>query len=377
MAQLQDTDSFNPLMDDEDFFAFLGEMDNDWLLDALPLKLPDDSSKSPKRNRRISVKKPRKSRRLDLLKTHDHVADLESQLQILRERYEYQESLDQSNWKLLAMHERVLKKKVEIENARLRKLLDTQAKLIQQICAQMQQHVGMLSKGMQGDSRITSLTDAAHIYQVMQMCLDMRCKSRLDAIVGLCSDDSACKLQRIQWQTLPLGDRDVGVDFRESLAMPFKSAFVLRTIRPSAVLDVAACPMTTDSFLTHLSPGPYLESPSERQLFLQRLVIVLGKTMLLWEDALCWQSDAKSAPVIVRCSGWALVTSVVDHPDNLSVVHAGGFIQIHATDGSSLHPSDPLVNEIVRAMQSLQKARCTNLENVLMDAFCRRPASSL
>lgn len=378
MAELEDTDSFNPLMDDEALFAFLGEMDNDWVLDSPPLKTLDETSRKPKRTRRIGAKKPRKSRRLDLLQARYEIADLECQLHLLHEKYESRESLEthRSNWKLLARHERVLKKKAEIENARLRKLMDTHAKLIQQTSAQLQQHIGMLYKATQGDSRIASLNDAAHIYEIMQICLDLRCRSQLDAIVRQCSEDSACKLQRIRWKTLPLGEQDIGVEFRESVAMPFKSVFILRTIRPSSVLDVIDIARTNSkqSIRTRLSPGnadPYLNVSTDRQLCLPRLVNMRGKTVLLWEDALSWQPDAKSAPVIIRCSGWALVTSIAGHSDELSVVHAGGFIQIHATDGARLKPTDSLVKEIVRSMQSLQRSRCANLENALMDEYCR------
>lgn len=377
MTELQDNASFNPMMDDEALFAFLGEMDSDWVLEASPLKALDHApTRKPTISRRIRDKKPRKSRRLDLLQVRDEIADLERQLRILHEKFEFQESLKthQSNWKLLAMHERVLKKKAEIEQARLRKLVDSHEKFIQQTSAQLQQHIGMLAKAVQGDNRIASLNDAAHIDEIMQICLDLRCRSQLDAIVSQCSDDPTCKLQRVQWKTLPLGDRDIGVEFRESVAMPFKSAFILRTIRPSTVLDVGeyARSNARQSVLTQLSPGPFFTAMTDRQLCLQRLVNTRGNTVLLWEDALSWKPDAESASVIIRCSGWALVTSTADHLDELSVVHAGGFIQIHAMDGAGLKPTDSLVKEIVLCMQSLQRSRCANLENALMDAYCRR-----
>lgn len=87
----------------------------------------------------------------------------------------------------------------------------------------------------------------------------------------------------------------------------------------------------------------YVSTPSDRLLTLRQLRKVGKDTILLWEDSSCWHRDEFAPPVLVRGSGWAMIAPVPGHEHDLSVIHSGSFIQIHATDGSSLQPTDVLV----------------------------------
>lgn len=113
----------------------------------------------------------------------------------------------------------------------------------------------------------------------------------------------------------------------------------------------------------------YVATTSDRQLVLRRLVTVQNSKILLWENASCWRKDGHSPSVLVRGSGWGVITPAPAEKKDLSVIHIGGFIQIYAMDGSRLSPTDELTKDAVAHAQSLQKSRLTCLEDVLLDAY--------
>lgn len=101
------------------------------------------------------------------------------------------------------------------------------------------------------------------------------------------------------------------------------------------------------------------------RLNLRRIVKVGKSSILLWEDAY-WQNDASSAHLLVRSSGWAYVSPVVGHEDEMSFIFCGGNIQIHTTDESTLKASSAKVKTIVQFMQSLQRSRVSCMEESLL-----------
>lgn len=114
----------------------------------------------------------------------------------------------------------------------------------------------------------------------------------------------------------------------------------------------------------------YVATTSDRQLVLRRLVSVSDRKILLWENASCWQRDGNSPSVLVRGSGWGIITPVPGREKDLSLVQIGSFIQLNTMDGSRLSPKDELTKDTVAYTQSLQRARITSLEDVLLHA-CR------
>lgn len=112
-----------------------------------------------------------------------------------------------------------------------------------------------------------------------------------------------------------------------------------------------------------LAKGP---AQSDRRLILRRIVNVRRGMILLWEDASYWQKDETSMRALVRSSGWAFASPVPGHVDELSLLCSGGFIQIHATDGSPLKPGDVQVKPILRHMQALQQSRVACMEDALL-----------
>lgn len=226
----------------DELLAFLGELDNDWVFDTDPVK--------PIVNLKPSLKprKPRKSRRVDLLNAHQELSRLQAQLLQLHGKLEFCESLDADrsssglDWKSFALQERILKTKADKENARLRRRVEAKARLICRVSALMKQQIEVMPSSVRRDEcpNAVDLYNEAQVYHVLQACLDMRCRRDLDAIVQQFSGGCAVsmsELQKAQWRTFALSDNGVGMDFREAVLMPFSSAFIHRTISQHAAVN--------------------------------------------------------------------------------------------------------------------------------------------
>lgn len=224
-------------MNDE-LLAFLGELDNDWLLESDPIK-PVTVVRS------IKPRKPRKSRRADLLNAQQELAKLQSQLQLLHGELEFcgfNRSSSGLDWKSFALQERILKTKADKENARLRRRVEAKARLICRVSALMRQQIEIMPCSVQRNEcpNGVDLYNEVQVYHVLQACLDMRCRRDLDAIVQQFSDGSPAstsELQKAQWRTFELSDNGVGMDFREAVLMPFTSAFIHCTISQHAAVN--------------------------------------------------------------------------------------------------------------------------------------------
>lgn len=231
----------------DELLAFLGELDNDWVLEAAAAKPGVLLGPS------IKPRKPRKSRRVDLLNAHKELARLQCQLEVLHGKLQFCESSDtdrsssELDWKSFALQERILKAKADKENERLRRRVDAKARLVCRISALMQQQIQIAPSSLRLDQQPSDvdLYNEAQMYQVLQACLEMRCRRDLNAIVQQFHGDSVASrggLQKAQWRTFALSDNGVGMDFREAVLMPFSSAFIHRAIsRHAAVNSLDVC----------------------------------------------------------------------------------------------------------------------------------------
>lgn len=129
------------------------------------------------------------------------------------------------------MREKILATKSAQENARLRRLVKAKARLIQRILSfTRQQKIEAIPKSDQFGCRIRSLDNKGHTSQALQACLDIWSSGDLDAIVNRCramSLETKGGMRDIQWETLALGDRDVGLKFHESVVIPHVTASIL------------------------------------------------------------------------------------------------------------------------------------------------------
>lgn len=110
---------------------------------------------------------------------------------------------------------------------------------------------------------------------------------------------------------------------------------------------------------------------SDRRLILRPVLKRGYQTIVLWEDACCWQSSLASSSNAfwIRGSGWAVIAPFEGHESELCTVQSGGFIEIHAMDGSSIKTTDVVVNDIVDYMQALQRSGIATLEAVLVNSM--------
>lgn len=89
---------------------------------------------------------------------------------------------------------------------------------------------------------------------------------------------------------------------------------------------------------------------------------------MLWEGLSCWESTQEPGQrVMVRNSGWALVSPLAPHMTEVSAAHYGGFMKIYAADESRLQTTDALVTHIARSIQALHRSRNMFMENMLID----------
>lgn len=230
MAQVESYQTSSWVLEDGELLAFVSDMDDNWLLELKPPATPDcvASLSTTKLN-----KKPRRSRKLDIMNTRQEIIDLQDQLQMLQKQDELRdttESSSRSNWRVFALHQQSLTNSARKENTRLLKQVQARAGLIQRIVRLInRQENGSIPRAVQLDYRVTSVDNPAHVYRVMQACLDSRSLNALDVIMSQCIEpqvDSSYQLRKFHWRTFALTHRCVGVEFNESVAMPLSSPFI-------------------------------------------------------------------------------------------------------------------------------------------------------
>lgn len=350
MAQVnsQSTQDYDPLM------TFVSMLE--------PLSV---ASISPK-NKRVRSKKPRRNRRIDILNVRHTIVELELQLQILNEKYEFCESLKAPkfscgpNWRLVVSRERLRIKKASRVNDMLKTRVSDNARVIQRVSRTIdRQGIHTMPVSVQVASQISYLDNEAHVYRVLQACLDFRCMSQVDSIVNQCNSTSS-SLESDDWNVFSLENDGIGVDFRESVILPFSAA---------CIGTISSWPPVNK--LGIFKGGDLAPATCEfgQRLMLQRLVQVMSRAITLWEDAFCWHDSVNSPRVIVRGSGWVLIAPVSAHEYDLSIVYSGGFIQIHNTDRSHLQATDAVVESIVTYAQMVQRSRRRILEDVLIETL--------
>lgn len=377
----------NCSLDYDEMSAFLSKIDDGWVLDLSPLEPPVPVATISPRNKVIRSKKPRRYTRLDILDTRRELADLELQLQILKEKHEFYESLRAEksscglSWRLFASCEQILMKKSARMNAQLHKRMSDNNRLIHRIHRLIQRNpMESMPKSVQVSCRIVSLDNEMNVRRVLQACLDDRSKHQVDSIVEQCNggfDATSHDQQLNEWNSVAFGDRGVGVEFRESVVLPFNASFISSAMGDWPSIDPFGINRHKRSERrqdVHYVPKQEIRGETtglNRRLILQRLVQVRGRTIVLWEDAFCCENNTNSSSVtaMVRGSGWALMSPAEGQTTDISVVHSGGFLQIRTVDQSNLQPSDQLSTDIVSYTQALHRSRMTSLEHILMDSF--------
>lgn len=222
-------------------------MDQSWLIDPMTDRTLALAPNAPARS--IIMKKPRRSPRVDLLNFRQEAAELQLQVQILQAKHAFRESLKTNrsdsglDWCHFALNERSLSKMASQKNERLRKQVEAKMRLLQRIvrCIQRQQ-LETKPRSLHIHFRIESHDDTAHVYRVLQSCLNKHSNDRLNAIASQChvlSIKSEFQLRMIRWETFALGDLGVGVDFQESAVIPFASSFVHDVLYRNPVINVA------------------------------------------------------------------------------------------------------------------------------------------
>lgn len=369
-------DAKSPLSYD-DLSTLLSELDDDWVFDFLPIEplLPVDII--PSKPHVIRSKKPRRYVRADILNTRCEIEELKTQLHHLRDKHKVREMLKTAksdyglNWRLLASQEWILKTRSCEVNNKLRKHVDSNTQLIQSLFKLIRHQSEIMPKSVQIDYRIVAIENRAHVYRVLRTCLDIRSKGQLDAIINHCSGipaDSICNQRERDWNVFSLENRGVGVEFHERITLPFRPSFISGAFRQWSFPNVLQISSSDEPSCSHNHHQLKLSSLDQR-LILRKVVDVNVHTLMLWEDALCVQSDQNASSVSVRGSGWTTVIPVVQYGNEWSVVHYGGLIQIQASEGESILLSDVLTKDIVSYAQSMQMARMASLETVLINTL--------
>lgn len=362
-------------LDYDELFALLDGMGDEWVLDTTPQETSAlDATISP-RNKSIRSKKPRRYPRIDILNTRRQMNELQLQLQIMKVDRAFYESLKATkssfglDWRQFASRERFRLKTATQVNTQLRKRFDESNLTIRRgVRLINRQKIENMPKSVQLEYRIVGFDSEENIYRALAECLQTRSKGQLNAIVTLCdkaSAGSASKLEMHHWSTYALEKRGVCVEFQEYVVLPFSATVVSGAMSCWPSLNEAGIGKMLDCNATR---GKYLTNSTEssRRLILRQIETTANRTILLWEDAFSWQSGNDAPNIIVRGSGWVLVAPTPGHEEALSVVHSGAFIYIHSTDGSTLQPTNALVNDISEYTKLMQKARITCLESVLI-----------
>lgn len=223
------------------------DFDDQWVLELLDIIPPDSVANLNSRDANIDRKKPRRYRTVDLLDTKREMADLQDQLQKLEQRNALHRSLDEArfhsglDWSTFAKREKIKTTMAVQENARLRKRVEAKVRRIQRIlCFTRQQKIEAVPRSVQLCCRIVRLDNEARTFQALQACLDIRSNGELDAIVDRCRAmtlETTSTMREIQWETLALSDRDVGVEFHESVVIPFDASFTASILYRKRLLN--------------------------------------------------------------------------------------------------------------------------------------------
>lgn len=228
-------------LSNDDLLAFLSEIDGDWLMDSDPVTSPPVDVKP-------RTRKPRKSRRLDLINIRQEIAQLQFQLQLLQEKVAFRESLNVNrsscglSWKYFALREKTLKMRTAEENARLRRRVAVETKVTRRILALVRHQAETVPRSVRINrcAERIDLKNEEQVSRVLRACIDLRCVGDLDVIAQQCDEESVVSdsnLERSQWKTFALKDHGVGVEFREAVAMPFSAATIHRANRRHIVIN--------------------------------------------------------------------------------------------------------------------------------------------
>lgn len=356
----------------ENLSTFLKTTDDDWVLKLMAHSAPNGVNISPT-NKRIS--KLRRYPRERLMHLRQERTKLELELQILKEKHQFQETLKAKSssfglsWRLCAMQERILANSASRENSRLRMLVTANAKLIHRVSRLAhRQQLDVMPISVQVDSRIMNFGDHAQMYRTLRSSLEFRSKWQLDAIVDHCSAQSFDSARDHDWRPFVLEGIGVGVDFHEAVILPFSSSFICGLLNRWPLVNAVG--VWKSIVLPQATTRTSLTEPIvlDRRLILRRSVNAKKRTIILWEDAFRWQNNANSPSVVVRGSGWALIAPYESHEDTISIVHSGGLIQLQGTESPLLSPTDTEVRDILAHAQVMQRSRIAGLEHVLIDA---------
>lgn len=193
------------------------------------------------------INKPRRSRRLDVQSSRQELVNLELEFKILREKHEFRESLKATtsncglDWKLYALSELLMAKMATEENVRLKKRVESRTRRIQRLYRLIHRNMFVtMPTDLEIDLRIVNLDNHAHMYRVLQSCLDSRSQNQVDVIISKCDRHAAvsdANLQMSQWKTFAIGNHSIGVEFQESVAIPFGTAFIQSIINDNPSLN--------------------------------------------------------------------------------------------------------------------------------------------
>lgn len=103
-----------------------------------------------------------------------------------------------------------------------------------------------------------------------------------------------------------------------------------------------------------------------------RVIVDDRDIVLLWEHAFYWQANedipTSAHCVLVRDSGFALLTPCQVFDDHAAIVHVSESISMNAVDGSALKPRDQRVRRIARSCQNWCDVYIQSVENQLMES---------
>lgn len=230
MAQFKAYNSSDFMLDEDELSAFLRELDDIWARDSTPLTTPAPTSTVSSTNR---LQKPRHSRRAEIQHAQQEITGLELELQIVHEKLDFCRSL-QATGSCYDLDRRLMAYR---ERARLRKRADMNVEWIQRISKLVRQQMEALPKPTLFDHRIVKIDNRAYIYGVLQACLDVRSRGQLDAVLSRYTNMSVgSELQTRRWSSFALEDGSVGVEFHESIVLPFSSTFIVDAVRRNSSL---------------------------------------------------------------------------------------------------------------------------------------------
>lgn len=228
MAHIESYDSIFTL-DEDQLSTFLSDTSDAWAIDPTPVNPPTLITS------RNQTKQVRRSRRAAIQHTRLEIAELEHQIQVLQERHAICESVgatESPDWSELLSRARLLIKMAHEESAGLRKRVDANVELTQRISMLMRRLMETMPKLTQIDHRIVKITNKGQVYRVLRACLDIRSKSELGPAAGFLHTGSQVALEPEihRWNTVSLEASGVGVDYYDSVVLPFSPSFIADTV---------------------------------------------------------------------------------------------------------------------------------------------------